>query len=92
MMSENDGARGAVAVRKDRRGEVVGKSGDKTVVVLVQRRTQHPLYGKTITKRKRYHVHDEKNECAVGDHVRIVETRPLSRTKRWRVAEIMSKS
>ncbi len=92
MMAEKEADKRTEAVRKDRDGEVVGKSGDKTVVVLVQRRTQHPLYGKTITRRKRYHVHDENNECSVGDQVRIVETRPLSRTKRWRVGEIISKS
>jgi small subunit ribosomal protein S17 len=89
-MSEVDTAkRGS---RKQRDGEVVGRSGDKTAVVMVQRRTQHPLYGKTMRKRKKYHVHDENNELKQGDKVRIVETRPISRSKRWRVARVIEKS
>jgi len=80
------------ALRKQRRGTVVSRSGDKTVVVRVERRKQHPLYGKTITLAKNCHVHDEENRASVGDRVRIMETRPLSKTKRWRLVEILSQS
>jgi small subunit ribosomal protein S17 len=65
---------------------------DKTLVVLVESHRNHPLYKKTIKKIKRYKVHDEKNECKIGDTVKIVETRPLSKEKRWRVAEIIIKA
>jgi small subunit ribosomal protein S17 len=65
---------------------------DKTVVVAVERSTRHPLYGKTIRKTKKYKVHDEGNECRTGDKVRIMETRPLSREKRWRLVEIVEKT
>jgi small subunit ribosomal protein S17 len=65
---------------------------DKTLVVLVESHRNHPLYKKTIKKVKRYKVHDEKNECKIGDTVKIVETRPLSKEKRWRVAEIIIKA
>jgi small subunit ribosomal protein S17 len=77
--------------RKVRLGQVVGDSMDKTVVVEVSGPKRHPLYKKTIRRVVRYKAHDEKNECQVGDKVRIVETRPLSREKRWRVAEIVAK-
>ena len=76
-------------LRKVRRGIVVKKSGDKTISVLVERRYRHPVYGKQITLTKKYHTHDEKNEAAVGDTVEIVETRPLSATKRWRLAKVL---
>ena len=69
--------------RKVRLGVVVGDRADKTVTVLVERRFAHPLYGKQITRSRRYQAHDEKNECRVGDKVSIMETRPLSKTKRW---------
>ena len=75
--------------RKTRRGTVVKKSGDKTVSVLVERRYQHPVYGKQLVDAKKYHTHDEKNEAGMGDTVRIMETRPLSARKRWRVAKIV---
>jgi small subunit ribosomal protein S17 len=65
---------------------------EKTVVVLVESHRNHPLYKKTIKKVKRYKVHDEKNECKIGDTVKIVETRPLSKEKRWRVSEIIIKA
>jgi small subunit ribosomal protein S17 len=65
---------------------------DKTLVVLVESHRNHPLYKKTIKKVKRYKVHDEKNECQIGDTVKIVETRPLSKEKRWRVEEIINKA
>jgi len=77
--------------RKVRLGQVVSDSMDKTVVVEVSGPKRHPLYKKIIRRVVRYKAHDEKNECQVGDKVRIVETRPLSREKRWRVAEIVAK-
>jgi len=77
--------------RKTRLGHVVSDRMDKTVVVAVEISKHHPLYKKTIKKVVKYKAHDEKNECRVGDEVRIVETRPLSREKRWRVAEIITK-
>ncbi|MYG80895.1 MAG: 30S ribosomal protein S17 [Gemmatimonadetes bacterium] len=77
--------------RKVRMGVVVGDRADKTVTVLVERRFAHPLYGKQITRSRRYQAHDEKNECRVGDKVSIMETRPLSKTKRWRVVELIER-
>ncbi|MEX0599438.1 MAG: 30S ribosomal protein S17 [Rhodothermales bacterium] len=77
--------------RKQRLGVVVSDKGDKTVVVLVERRFAHPLYGKQVKRTKRYHAHDEKNEYRLGDTVRIVETRPISKLKRWRVAELLNR-
>lgn len=76
--------------RKVREGTVVSDSMMKTVVVKVSRRVRHPLYGKELTLSKKYYVHDEKEEAGVGDVVRIVETRPLSRLKRWRLLEIIN--
>jgi small subunit ribosomal protein S17 len=78
--------------RKVRQGYVVSDKMDKTVVVKVERRTTHPLYGKTVTRSERYHVHDETNDVHVGDLVRIVETRPLSKTKRWRVLDVLERA
>ncbi|MGI6495662.1 MAG: 30S ribosomal protein S17 [Kiritimatiellia bacterium] len=72
--------------RKVRTGVVVRRSGDKTVLVKSERRKPHPLYGKVVKIEKAYHVHDEENRAQVGDRVTIVECRPLSRTKRWRLA------
>ncbi len=77
--------------RKTRFGRVVSDKMDKTVVVAVDTPRHHPLYKKTIRRAVKYKVHDEKNECHTGDTVKIVETRPLSRDKRWRVAEIVTK-
>ena len=77
--------------RKNRFGRVVGNRMDKTVVVAVETPSRHPLYQKTIKRAVKYKARDEKNECRLGDMVRIVETRPLSRHKRWRVAEIITK-
>ncbi|MBW4538325.1 MAG: 30S ribosomal protein S17 [Myxacorys chilensis ATA2-1-KO14] len=77
---------------KERVGLVVSDKMDKTVVVAVENRAQHPKYGKIMVRTKRYKVHDEENKCKMGDRVRILETRPLSRTKRWAVAEILSSS
>jgi len=78
--------------RKERQGVVVSDKQDKTVIVRVERRTTHPLYGKTITVSKKYHVHDEANDAGVGDTVRITETRPVSKLKRWRLAEIVERA
>lgn len=77
--------------RKTRAGTVVSDRMDKTVVVSVQRHIAHPLYGKRVQKRSRFHAHDEANEYRVGDMVRIEETRPLSKQKRWRVIELLER-
>ncbi len=77
--------------RKIRLGRVVSNRMDKTVIVAVETLKRYPLYKKTIKRMVKYKAHDEKNECHLGDMVRIVETRPLSRHKRWRVAEIITK-
>jgi len=78
--------------RKVRQGVVVSASGDKTCVVSIDDRKSHPLYGKMITRSRKYHTHDENNECQVGDTVLIMETRPLSKLKRWRLVEIVEKA
>ncbi|MCS6950377.1 MAG: 30S ribosomal protein S17 [bacterium] len=78
--------------RKVRVGVVVSDRMDKTVVVAVERIMRHPLYGKTVKRTKKFHAHDENNECRVGDVVEIMETRPLSKLKRWRVARIIQKA
>lgn len=78
--------------RKERVGHVVSNKMERTAVVTVERVTRHPLYGKTIRVTKKYKVHDPENACHIGDKVRIVETRPLSKEKRWRLVEIMEKS
>ncbi|GAB1540208.1 30S ribosomal protein S17 [Scytonema sp. NUACC21] len=75
---------------KERVGLVVSDKMQKTVVVAVENRSPHPKYGKIVVKTKRYKAHDEENQCKIGDRVRIQETRPLSKTKRWTVAEILS--
>ena len=77
--------------RKTRFGRVVGNRMDKTVIVAVETPKRHPLYKKTVKRAVKYKAHDEKNKCRLGDMVRIIETRPLSRHKRWRVAEIITK-
>ena len=87
-MSDQDRAKGR---RKSRRGTVVSDQMDKTVVVSVERQVAHPLYGKQLSRQKRYQVHDEENDYQVGDVVRIVESKPLSRRKRWRLQRIVSK-
>ena len=86
---EADGAR---LRRKIRTGVVVSAQNDKTVTVLVERQFAHPLYTKQVRKTKKYRAHDETNEYQMGDVVRIVETRPLSKTKRWRVIELLERS
>ncbi len=79
-------------LRKERVGVVSSNKGDKTITVAVKYKEKHPIYGKFVNKTKKYHAHDEKNECNVGDTVRLVETRPLSKTKRWRLVEIIEKA
>ncbi len=79
-------------MRKVRVGRVVSNKMDKTVVVRVESFFRHPLYGKVIKHAKRFKAHDEKNECQNGDRVEIVETRPLSKDKRWRVVKILEKA
>ena len=64
---------------------------DKTITVAVERKVKHPIYGKFVKKTTRFHAHDDKNECSIGDAVRIMETRPLSKTKRWRLSEVIEK-
>ena len=78
--------------RKVRVGTVVSDKMEKTVVVAVERRTAHPVYGKRITRTAKFHAHDEENQAREGDTVRIEETRPLSKTKRWRVVEIVERA
>jgi small subunit ribosomal protein S17 len=78
--------------RKQRTGTVVSDKMEKTVVVAILYKVKHPVYGKTVNRTKKLKAHDEKNECAIGDVVRIMETRPLSREKRWRVMEIVEKA
>ncbi|HBH55525.1 small subunit ribosomal protein S17 [Kocuria rhizophila] len=78
--------------RKSRQGYVVSDKMDKTVVVQVEDRVKHALYGKVLRKSKRVKAHDEENSCGVGDLVRIVETRPLSANKNWRIVEIVEKA
>lgn len=79
-------------VRKERTGVVTSDKMDKTIVVAVTDRFRHAVYGKTVTRTKKFHAHDEKNEAHVGDTVRIMETRPISRQKRWRLIEVVTKS
>jgi small subunit ribosomal protein S17 len=79
-------------LRKIRIGVVRGSKMDKTITVAVERKVKHPIYGKFVKKTTRFHAHDEKNECGVGDIVRIMETRPLSKTKRWRLVEVVEKA
>jgi small subunit ribosomal protein S17 len=78
-------------LRKTRIGVVSSNKMEKTVTVAVERKVKHPIYGKFVKKTTKFHAHDEKNECSIGDVVRIMETRPLSKTKRWRMVEIVEK-
>ena len=78
--------------RKVRTGVVVSISGDKSITVKIDYRKHHPKYGKMMTISKKLHVHDENNECGVGDKVTVMETRPLSKTKRWRLVEIVERA
>jgi len=93
METENDIRQQTVerSTRKSRIGVVTSDRSDKTVTVSVERRFAHPLYGKQVGKNKKYRAHDEHNEYRVGDRVRIMETRPLSKTKCWRVVELIER-
>ena len=79
-------------LRKERIGVVSSNKMEKTITVTVKRKEKHPIYGKFVNKTKKYHAHDEKNECNIGDTVRLMETRPLSKTKRWRLVEIIERA
>ena len=80
------------ALRKVRVGMVVSDKMDKTVVIAIEDNVKHPVYGKIIKRTLKVHAHDEENQCGIGDKVRIMETRPLSKTKRWRVVEVIEKA
>ena len=79
-------------LRKERVGVVVSNKMEKTIVVAVKWKEKHPIYGKFVNKTRKFHVHDEKNECGIGDTVRIMETRPLSKTVRWRLTHIIERA
>ncbi|MCQ2209358.1 MAG: 30S ribosomal protein S17 [Paludibacteraceae bacterium] len=79
-------------LRKERQGVVSSNKMDKTITVTIKYKEMHPIYQKFVNKTKKYHAHDEKNECNVGDTVKIMETRPLSKTKRWRLVEIIERA
>ncbi len=81
-----------VKLRKQKTGTVSSTSMDKSITVLVERKLKHPIYGKFVKLSKKIMAHDEKNECNVGDSVRIMETRPLSKRKRWRLVEILERA
>ena len=78
--------------RKTRTGVVVSDKMDKTIVVAIKTKVRHPLYGKMVNRTRKFKVHDEENSCGVGDTVKIMETRPLSKDKRWRLVEIIEKA
>ena len=78
--------------RKTRTGVVVSDKMDKTIVVAIKTKVRHPLYGKMVNRTRRFKAHDENNECGIGDTVRIMETRPMSHDKRWRMVEIVEKA
>ena len=78
-------------IRKVRVGVVTSNKMAKTITVAVERKVKHPIYGKFLKKTTKFHAHDERNECNIGDVVRIMETRPLSKTKRWRLVEVVEK-
>jgi small subunit ribosomal protein S17 len=79
-------------LRKTRIGVVSSNKMDKTITVAVERKVKHPIYGKFVKKTTSFHAHDEKNECTIGDVVKIMESRPLSKTKRWRLVEVVEKA
>ena len=79
-------------LRKERIGVVSSNKMDKTITVAVKWKEKHPIYGKFVNKTRKFHAHDEKNDCNIGDTVRIMETRPLSKTKRWRVVEVIERA
>jgi small subunit ribosomal protein S17 len=78
-------------LRKTKMGVVTSNKMAKTITVAVERKVKHPIYGKFVKKTSKFHAHDDKNECSIGDVVRIMETRPLSKTKRWRLVEVIEK-
>ena len=79
-------------LRKERTGVVTSNKMDKSITVAIKWKEKQPIYGKFVNKTKKYHAHDEKNECGIGDTVKIMETRPLSKTKRWRLVEIIERA
>ena len=79
-------------LRKERTGVVTSNKMDKSITVAIKWKEKHPIYGKFVSKTKKYHAHDEKNECGIGDTVKIMETRPLSKTKRWRLVQIIERA
>ena len=79
-------------LRKTKLGLVTSNKMDKTITVMVERKVKHPLYGKFVKKSTKFHAHDEKNECSIGDTVKIMETRPMSKSKRWRLVEILERA
>ena len=79
-------------LRKMRIGVVTSDKMDKTITVAVERKVKHPIYGKFVKKTTKFHAHDEKQECTIGDIVKIMETRPLTKTKRWRLVEVVEKA
>jgi len=79
-------------LRKTRTGIVTSNKMAKTITVAIERKVKHPIYGKFVKKTTKFHAHDDKNECTIGDTVRIMETRPLSKTKRWRLVEVVEKA
>ncbi len=79
-------------LRKERTGVVYSNKMDKSITVAVKWKEKHPIYGKFVNKTKKFHAHDEKNECNIGDTVKIMETRPLSKTKRWRLIQIIERA
>ena len=79
-------------LRKERTGVVLSNKMEKSITVAVKWKEKHPIYGKFVNKTKKYHVHDEKNDCNAGDMVKIMETRPLSKTKRWRLVQIIERA
>jgi small subunit ribosomal protein S17 len=89
MSQQENGTR---KLRRTITGQVSSSKMDKTITVLVERKIKHPIYGKFVKRTKKYTAHDEKNDCQQGDRVRIMETRPLSKTKRWRLVEIVERA
>ncbi len=79
-------------LRKTKTGVVSSNKMTKTITVAVERKVKHPIYGKFVKKTTKFHAHDEKNECTIGDVVKIMESRPLSKTKRWRLVEVIDKA
>ncbi|WP_210466562.1 MULTISPECIES: 30S ribosomal protein S17 [Rufibacter] len=79
-------------LRKEKTGRVVSNKMDKSITVIVESKVKHPIYGKFVSKSKKFMAHDENNECGIGDTVRIMETRPLSKNKNWRLVEIVERA